>query len=268
MDGRPVAGAELRRLIDRSARLWAGEAEVARSYFSSPARSRGSDLRRIARQAYKELWDGVAVQVARLERALAGEAGAGADALADAAELLRSELSHYRLFAELHEALRASGGAPLSLASLRAWAWPENDALGRLRAKHVTRHGELGRRAMRFTEGGYATLFAEGRKLRGRGGFDELVAAACERLYDDEFEHMLGGIAGLDLAELGAPEWATLEALVAEQLRARIRMRDAQFEQPVSRERLEALCEGACEPLPFDYARAEGLARAGSFPAA
>ena len=32
--------------------------------------------------------------------------------------------------------------------------------------------------------------------------------------------------------------------------------------------RLEVICAGACEPLPFDYARAERLASAGSFPAA
>jgi hypothetical protein len=264
-----VAGAELRRLIERSARLWAGEAEIVRSYFGSPARSVASDLRWIARQAYKELWDGVAVQLGRLERALAGAPGAGADALSDAAELLRSELSHYRLFADLHEALRGTGDPPLALADLRAaWSWPENDALRRVREAHVARHGELGRRAMRFTEGGYATLFDEGRRLRGRGGADDRIAEVCERLHGDEFEHMLAGIAGIELDSLAREDWVRLEELVVEQLRARLHMRDAQFEHPVGRDRLEALCAGACEPLAFDYARAERSASAGAFPAA
>lgn len=264
-----MARAELRRLIERSSHLWAGEAEIVRSYFGSPGRSVASDLRWIARQAYKELWDGVAVQLGRLERALTGAMGAGADALTDAAGLLSSELSHYRLFADLHEALRGPADAPLALEELRAvWSWPENDALRRVREVHVARHGELGRRAMRFTEGGYATLFEEGRRLRGRGGADDRIADVCEQLHGDEFEHMLAGIAGLELDSLAADDWARLEEMVLEQLRARLHMRDAQFEHPVSRDRLGALCAGSCEPLPFDYARAERLASAGTFPAA
>ena len=46
----------LRRLVDLSAPYWAGEAEVAWTYFQSPRRNRKSDLIWLARQCYKELW--------------------------------------------------------------------------------------------------------------------------------------------------------------------------------------------------------------------
>jgi hypothetical protein len=256
--------APLRRLIERTSRLWAGEAEVIRTYFESPRRSRESDLRWIARQAYKEIWDGVAVQLGRLECALRPGAGqAEGDVLDDAAEVLRSELAHYRVFAGLHAALAGAAAPPLEPAALRErWSWPENDALRAVRASHVERFGGLGRRAMRFTEGGYARLFAEGMRLRGRGGADDLVAEACARVFDDEFEHMLGGIGGLAAEGLAEEDWRRLEELAAEQMRARIHMRSAQFDAPLPAARIAELCAGACSPLDFDYERAERAAQA------
>jgi hypothetical protein len=255
--------APLRRLVDRTSRLWAGEAEVVRAYFDSPLRTRASDLRWIARQAYKEVWDGVAVQLRRLDGALLSRQPVPEDELADAAEVLRAELAHYRVFSRLHAALAAKDAPPLDpqLLLLR-WRWPENDALARLRAAHVEQYGDLGRRAMRFTEGGYARLFAEGMRLRGRGAADDLIAEACSRVFDDELEHMLAGIAGLAAEVDAQADWRRLEQLAAEQMRARILMRSAQFEAPLPEARLAELCAGVCPPLPFDYERAERLAAA------
>ena len=76
--------------------------------------------------------------------------------------------------------------------------WEEDTALTRLRHRHIEERGKLGVRACRFTEGGYCTLFREGMRLKGRGGADDLIAAACAEIYEDEFGHMLEGIAGLD----------------------------------------------------------------------
>ena len=46
--------ANLQKLIDISAPLWAGEAEVVRTYFNSPIRSRDNDLLWLRRQCSKE----------------------------------------------------------------------------------------------------------------------------------------------------------------------------------------------------------------------
>jgi len=225
-------------MIDLHARLWAGEALVVRSYFESPRRTRASDLVWIERQAFKELVDGVVAMRAR---------GESADTIA-------AEVAHYRVFVELHESLRGPDDAPIDDDSLRVHGdWPENVALRALRAEHIARHGDLGQRALRFTEGGCATLFAEGARLRGRSAADDAIAKACERIFEDERGHMLEGLRGLEREARGAADWSTLAEIGAAQLRARIHMRNAQFGHPLAPDRIAELCAGACEPLPFDF---------------
>ena len=172
------------------------------------------------------------------------------------------ELAHYCAFAAAYDAIR-DDDPTLDVDTLRAWAWPENAALAELRAAHIRDHGDLGRRAQAFTEGGYCTLFSEGMRLRGRGGFDDVIADACALVYADEWEHMLLGIAGLDADEdddARSPEaWAVLRDLSVAQMEARIRMRNAQFGFPLSESRVAAILAGDVTPLPFDYHRA-GLA--------
>jgi hypothetical protein len=51
-------------------------------------------------------------------------------------------------------------------------------------------------------------------------------------------------------------EWKLLERLLVEQLRQRIRMRNAQFGYPLSEERVQAIFRGDIQPLKFDYERA------------
>src|ERR1700674_2019148 len=59
-------------------------------------------------------------------------------------------------------------------------------------------------------------------------------------LQRDEFEHMLGGIAGIAQEGLAEADWRLMEKLIAEQLRHRIRMRNAQFSRPLPEERVQA----------------------------
>jgi hypothetical protein len=92
--------------------------------------------------------------------------------------------------------------------------------------------------------------------LKGRPGVDGKIALACAKVYDDEFEHMLGGIAGIAEENLGAADWQLMERLVTEQLKARIRMRNAQFSLPLGNERIAAIERGEIRPIDFDYARA------------
>lgn len=243
--------AAFRRLIEANARLWAGEAAVVRTYFESPQRSRTSDLQWIARQAFKEMWDGVLPQLECLRRDLTPEpATVAVEALVAASASLHAELRHYAIFTGLHEALREAEDAALDPVQLgRSGDWPENQALRALRAEHVRVHGALGRRAQRFTEGGYATLFAEGCRLRGRGGADDRIAEACARVYADEIGHMREGVAGLEAGDLDADSLCLLTELSSAQMRARIQMRNAQFGRPLSPQRLAELCAGALPPL-------------------
>src|SRR5919198_2206768 len=51
-----MSHSNLRRVIDIATPLWAGEAEVVRTYWTSPKRSLQSDLLWLARQCFKEFW--------------------------------------------------------------------------------------------------------------------------------------------------------------------------------------------------------------------
>jgi hypothetical protein len=247
-------------LVDANAPLWAGEAEVFRTYWDWDGRTRATDRQWLARQCHKELFDGFLPRLQALDRgwpALGGSVRSRADVL----ELSKSayeELAHFCAFAAAYDVVRDDAPG-LDVDTLRSANWPENAALAEIRAGHIRDHGQLGRRAQAFTEGGYCTLFAEGGRLRGRGGVDDAIAAACALVYDDEWEHMLLGIAGLDDDERGPDAWAVLRQLSVEQMRARIRMRNAQFDFPLPESRMAAIEAGEVVPLAFDYRRA-GLA--------
>jgi len=121
----------------------------------------------------------------------------------------------------------------------------------------MAEHGEIGRRATKFSEGGYCTLFREGMRLQGRGGADNLIAAACAKIYDDEFGHMLSGIVGLDDAKLSDGDWGLMIDLVIQILRHRVLMRNAEFSYPLSEDRVKAIFAGEIEPEAFDFGKAE-----------
>ena len=270
---------ELNRLIEVSAPLWAGEAEVVRTYWDSPVRTLETDLLWLRRQCSKEFngsglgeFGNLGVFLGPLTelREAFPKIDSGTDDsvprahVQDLIESISEEFEHFCLFADVHDGIRPAGTPPLNPQCIEPW--DEDTALTALRHAHIEAHGDLGKRACRFTEGGYCTLFREGMRLKGHGGkfakANELIAAACGEIYTDEFGHMLEGIAGLDREGWSAGDFRLMENLVVEQLRQRIRMRNAEFSFPLSEERVQAIYAGDITPEPFDFAEAEArLAR-------
>ena len=258
----------LRELIEASATLWAGEAEVVRTYFDSPSRSAETDRVWLRRQCFKEFYGsgygepehGMLVEWGREIIALRPELDNGLDRheLLELVEAHYAEYHHYCLFADIYDALGAPGDPPL--APLMCENWDEGKALDDFRHEMRKTHGAFGQAAMDFTEGGYCTLYSEGAKLAGRGGIDDRIAAACQRVYDDEVGHMLRGVVGLGGLAPEETDWELAGELVAGQLRRRIRMRNGQFGHPVSERRIEEIFAGDIEPIAFDYALAEKAA--------
>lgn len=259
----------LRRLIDAAAPYWAGEAAVFESYWTWEKRTRDSDLAWLNHQCFKEIWgSGVADKnlglfLGPLEELKAAfpkiDEGIDRHAVLDTAEALWAEFAHYCAFADAHDGLLLPDEQKINPKRLK-W-WKEDEELANLRYGHIERHGRLGRRAARFTEGGYCTLFSAGMKLKDRptpahGRADALIATACGKVYDDEFGHMLKGVAGLDGEGLTDAEWNTLAEISVEQLRCRILMRNAQFGRPLTGARLDDALAGRLQPVRFDYERA------------
>jgi hypothetical protein len=257
----------LKRLIDRASPLWAGEAEVVATYFASPMRTRESDRHWLALQCYKEVF-GTGISAKNLGpfrgplKELSGvfehiDRDIDRHHVLDLAQALCDEFSHYVAFADAHDAMGLPGDPKLHPGKLKSWEG--DDILAQMRYDHREKYGALGKRASVFTEGGYCSLFSEGRKLKGRGGRDELIADACALVYDDEFGHMLKGIAGLDDDAVDAESWTLMERLTVEQMQARVRMRNEQFGYPLKEARIQEIFAGKITPSEFDYARA-GLA--------
>jgi len=254
----------LQRLVEANARLWAGEAEVFAHYWTWSGRTRETDRTWLSRQCLKEFWgsgtgdERLGLMLGPVEelRRVFPEIDATVDRshVLDVINMLRAEFAHYVAFADAHDAMALPGEERLNPHRLERWT--ADAELAALRYEHRRNHGAVGLRACFFTEGGYCTLFASGMELAGNGGRDDLIAAACRAVFDDEFEHMLRGIAGLVDEAMDESDWQLLEQLSCEQMRARIRMRNEQFCFPVPEIRMRQILQGACDPLPFDWARA------------
>ena len=255
--------AELAATIDAVSPLWAGEAEVVRTYFESAERSRASDMLWLRRQCKKEFWDSIHLMdtdqgmfLGPLEMMRDAfprlEKGADRHDVLEMAETLYEEFHHYVLFADVYDLLRGAGDPPLDVQAAAADEWPENQALGELRQSHRKQHGELGARACRFTEGGYCTLYRAGTERAGKGEIDDAIARACQVVLDDELIHMMRGITGLDDMGLSPEAWTLFKDLTVDQMKARIHMRNAQFGQPLPAVRIAEIFDGRIEPLPFD----------------
>ena len=261
-----TASANLRALIENVSPLFAGEAEVFRTYWDSPDRTPETDRLWILRQARKEVWDTPlgdprGLFVGPIEDLLADfpsiDEGVPRADILERLETLYEEFSHYCAFADAYDALCGPEDARISPSRLKGVPdWPENEAIRDRRAAVKREHGALGERACFFTEGGYCTLFTEGIRLQGRGGVDDAIATACAKVYDDEFEHMRKGIIGLDAEMPEDADWDLMIALSVELQRMRIPMRNAQFGYPLSDARIAEIYAGNIEPVAFDFDRA------------
>lgn len=260
----------LQQLITAAAPLFAGEAEVVRTYWDSPIRAPETDLRWLELQCFKEFKGsgvgelnnmgvivGPLTEVQDLLPRLDRDENADRHRVLDLLDGLYAEFRHLVAFADVYDAIRPAGSPPYD--PHRSEGWEEDNDLTRLRYRTIEEHGDIGRRASKFSEGGYCTLFREGMTLKGRGGNEDLIAGACAKVYDDEFEHMLEGIVGLGNEELSASDWELMERLVIDLLKLRIHMRNGQFSQPLSPKRIEAIHAGDIEPISFDYTRAEAF---------
>jgi len=260
---------KLKQLIDTAAPFWAGEAEVFQTYWTWSERTRETDRQWLSYQCSKEIWgSGVGATkglfIGPAEELIAAfpkiDIEIDRHAVLDIAEGLWAEFAHYCAFADAYDGLAQPGEPKINPHAIKG-SWPEDIALAELRFAHRHEHPKLGMRACRFTEGGYCTLFSEGMTLADRtdgphGRANALIAEACRRVYEDEFGHMLKGVVGLDDEGLSDAEWRSLSEISVAQLKLRIRMRNAQFGNPLSEARVQAIFAGACPPLAFDYEKA------------
>lgn len=235
----------LERVLRALRPYWAAEAEICRAHLARPDRPIDVDVEWLARQAAKELLDGVLPRIERVRDAAAG--GATPAALVRETAELHEEAAHFAAFADAHDLVAVGAGLPpLDASDLGAVvAWPANAALAELRIEHRRVHGRAGELATTLTEGGCSALFAVGVELESSDEpRDRAIARACRAVFDDEVEHLRSGLDDL-VADVAAVDVDLVIDLAVTQSRARLHMRQLQMGSPVAAPRLEALLGGA-----------------------
>lgn len=248
----------LRRLVDLAAPYWAGEEEVVWTYFQSPQRTTETDLLWLKRQCFKEIWgSGVGDKKKGLFQGPVAYLSDVFDkidreidrhAVLNVIDDLRTEFFHYCLFADIYDALSVTKIDPQQLTG-----WEADHELARSRYEYREKRGQLGYFAVRFTEGGYCSMYSAGMRLVGSGEINDRIAQACEHVYTDEIGHMRSGFVGLSHQDLSSTEWDEVAAMTHTILLQRLYMRNEQFSYPLSDARIKAIDAGDIEPMTFDY---------------
>ena len=230
-----------------ASRFWAGEAEIARTFFSQ-TRSPEQHLRWLRVQAYKELQprdDGIILrnieQLARNYPSL--EKGVDRADFLYNIQFLEEEFRHYVVFADVIDYIT---GGQLTTEELATYDIEHERELRAVRKRCFERHGELGRFASSFCEGGGASIFYEGMQIGG----DELsdrIAAACANVYGDEVDHAAHGADNLNAIARSEEDWTLAKEMVTDISMQRLRMRNEEFGFPLSDERLQEIAEGQVE---------------------
>ena len=171
----------------------------------------------------------------------------------DVIEALRSEFSHYYLFADIYDHISGEKLTPHELTG-----WQGDDELARIRYEYREKRGGVGDMAVRSTEGGYCSMYSTGQRLEGNGSeLDDRISQACRQVYVDEIGHMREGFVGLSHESLSPAEWDELADMTRRILLQRLHMRNEQFSYPVTEDRIRAIVAGDIEAMAFDYAGLE-----------
>ena len=231
-------------LLHYTSRWWAGEAEVTKTYFSQP-HAKEDHLRWLRLQAFKELQPKPNGLIERLVKQLDAEfstleSPTSRSGYLNTIQFLMEEFHHYVLFADIIDYIT---GERLSTEELATYELSEEHNLAAMRRNYIEQHGALARAASSFCEGGGASMYYEGMQVSGEPVSD-MIAAACRSVYEDEIEHAHHGVEDMVALEPTEEDWALAWQMVEAISRQRVRMRNEQFNFPLSEARLEEIAAG------------------------
>lgn len=234
-------------LTTYAARYWAGEQEVARTFFENASKPE-DHLPWLRLQAYKELQprtDGIIIKL--IEKLAAGypslEKGEDRSDFLYTIQFLEEEFRHYVVFADAIEAIT---GEHLTIEELATFEMPQENKLRLTRRGFAEKYGDLARFASSFCEGGGAAIYYEGMQVSGTPLRDQ-IAAACKSVYDDEVDHAQHGADELQGQAQTEEEWALAREMVEAISKQRLIMRNEQFGKPLSDERVAEIEAGNIE---------------------
>ena len=241
-------------MTDLAQSFWAGEGEIARTFWSVP-RKPEEQVHWLRLQVFKEIYgSGLHANPDGIIRGFLDDLRAGVERIETRADreaydrslrVLREEFHHFRLFADILEGIT---NEPVRLDGLRTWQLGEDRKLGEVRGACRERDARLGALAVGFTEGGGSSFFFVGRDIGGDPVSDE-IAQACAVVFGDELEHGEHGANELDEALETEADWAQVREMVVDICQQRLRMRYEMFGLPIDEGRIAEITEGKIEPL-------------------
>jgi len=250
----------MQAIEDTAARFRAGEAEVARSFFSVP-RPLDQHLRWLKEQVSRELRNlreisagELTEQVDRVDRGFSRE-----EIVAELREHYY-ETRHYAMLADILEGIIGEAVDWKALDAQRGKAdWSvsrHQNGLEHRKRQQWSLISPLHGAAGSFNSGGagsvaYGLIGIEG------GIYEELLSETGKMVIHDEMAH--GGVLGrhplYGLVKTNEDANTSLE-IIREYSTIRLRGRNFQFGFPLSEERVEAIARGEIEPLTTDILRA------------
>ena len=231
-----------------ASRFWAGEAEIARTFFAQLQERRRSTCAGCACRRTRSCSRATTALSCGTSSSWRGtipslEKGVGRADFLYNIQFLEEEFRHYVVFADVIDHIT---GGQLTTEELATYDIEHERELRAVRRRCYERHGELGRFASSFCEGGGASIFYEGMQIGG----DELrdrIAAACANVYNDEIDHAAHGADDLNAVARTEEDWALAKEMVTEISLQRMRMRNEEFGFPLTDERLQEIAEGQVE---------------------
>ena len=237
-------------------RYWAGEAEVARTFFTAPHEPQ-DHVPWLRHQCYRELrgpgllkrphsrtdWiienvkDGMPVAESREGRAeFERELGQ-----------IREEFTHFRLYADLLEDIT---GSPVLMRDIDGGLkLPSDERIEKLRDQLMTDDKRLALLAYGVTEGGGAGIFYAAAALETDDPLLGRIRDAGRVIYDDEVGHGTANAADVAGSVTAESDFAKLRAMIVEICEERLRMRAEMYGVEISEERIAEITYGKIEPL-------------------
>ena len=238
----------------------AGEAEVVTTYFSQP-RAKEDHVRFMIQQTGREL-----TRVFQLGGLLAHQlAGLGVTVdrhtYLETLEKLHEETNHYVM---CHDLLAWLTGELPFVGELRRYdifnpdpTLPENEGSIQLSREKKAIEDELAVENATWAslvgdtgvlEGGGSGMFFAASRLKG-GEFERRLAEAMKVVLNDELRHGADQLERFHDLELTEKDLERITAYVRRHGNARVRFRNAQFNYPLSEERMHEIEAGQIEPL-------------------
>jgi hypothetical protein len=246
--------------LTKLARAYRAAEEAIVSAFFAELREKSDHLRWLRAQAFKEysaikpIFTALTKLYPEIDREI------DRHDFEELTEKLADETKHARLVMDLLEEI---SGKKMTVADL-VWL-PEDRKLARIRARYsksyaTLLHGagairtkeirrkdeELERAAITLTEGGGGALYAVCRRLKKKG-VEAKIARVFTQIHRDELRHKNSGERVLNDIIKTAAAFARAARIVSEISLQRLRMRNEQFDFPVSVDAIKALDKAATE---------------------